>query len=94
MAHHPTALGAVRGYRSRRALRRLELRLRQAAMFLVYGLFGAAGVLLWLLVRLPMNARWKGGLVYAMAGCVGLFTVGWQMFQAQRAPVPVGRSLR
>lgn len=90
MAHH-TALGAVPGYRGRRALRRAELRVHQVTMLFVYGLFGLAGVLLWLLMRLPMSPRWKETTVYAMAGCVGLFTVGWQMLQAQRAPLTTGR---
>ena len=39
--------------------------------------------MLWMLMQLPVGARGKSALVYAMAGCVGTFTLGWQMLRAQ-----------
>lgn len=53
-------------------------------MQLTYLTLGAAGVLLWLLMHLPLGARVKQAIVVAMAGCVALFTVGSQLLTAQR----------
>ncbi len=52
---------------------------------LLYAALGVAGVILWLLMHLPVGARAKAMLVYAMAGCVGTFTLGWHMVRAQLA---------
>lgn len=49
----------------------------------VYAMMGAAGVLLWVVVHLPIGARARESTAYAMAGCVGMFTLGWQMVRAQ-----------
>lgn len=78
-------LGSVRGYRSRRVLMRGAARLRALAMLLFYGCLGLAGVMLWLLVQMPISGRWKESLVVAMAGCLGLFAMGWQMLRPERA---------
>jgi predicted membrane channel-forming protein YqfA (hemolysin III family) len=54
-----------------------------AAAYAVLGMFG---VLLWLVVQLPMSARWKESLVYLMIGCLGLFAMGWQLLRASHHP--------
>ncbi len=76
-----TALGAVPGYRYRRAVLRGLTRLRELLTALAYAVLGVAGLLLWLLAQMPMSARWKENLVYAMAGCLGLFALGWQLLR-------------
>lgn len=53
-------------------------------MQLTYFTLGAAGVLLWLLMQLPLGARTKQTVVVAMAACVALFTVGSRLLTAQR----------
>ena len=56
----------------------------KASLAISYAVMGAAGVMLWVLVQLPVGARAKEMLVYAMAGCVGTFTLGWQMLRSRR----------
>jgi len=63
-----------------------QAQLRNAVMAVAYGALGLSGVALWLLMQLPMSARWKETVVIAMAGCFGLFTLGWQMLRTERAP--------
>ncbi len=86
--YHPlrTSLGSVPGYRTRRTGLRIAARLRALSMFMLYGVFGLAGVSLWLLMHVPMSARWKEMLVLGMAGCLGLFAIGWQMLRPTTAP--------
>ena len=55
------------------------------SLAMAYAGMGLAGVLLWAAVHLPIGARARESLAYAMAGCVGLFTLGWQMMRAQLA---------
>lgn len=82
---HRKSLASVPGYRWRRAWRRIGARVHAGSMFLMYALFGLAGVLLWGLMHLPMSARWKEAVVFAMAGCLGLFAAGWQMMRSSVA---------
>lgn len=79
------SLASVIGYRARRYWLRTGARLRSVAMLIMYGALGLAGLALWVLMQLPMSARWKEMTVYAMAGCLGLFAMGWQMLRPQRA---------
>lgn len=51
----------------------------------VYAMMGMAGLLLWLVVHMPIGARARETTAYAMAGCVGMFTLGWEMVRAQRS---------
>lgn len=81
------AIGSTPGYRARRTWRRLRNSALRAPTALLYALFGLVGVALWVLMHLPVGARAKSTLVYAMAGCVGLFTMGWRMLRAQAAGV-------
>ncbi len=80
------SLASVPGYRSRRMWLRTQARLRNTVMAMAYGALGLSGVVLWLLMQLPMSARWKEAVVIAMAGCFGLFTLGWQLLRTERAP--------
>lgn len=82
------AIGSTRGYRQRRALHRAAAVVLRVPALLMYGALGLTGVTLWVLMQLPMGARTKGVLVYAMAGCVGTFTLGWQMLRAQASDAP------
>lgn len=77
------AIGSTRGYRQRRAVHRARTLVLRLPALLMYGVLGLAGVMLWMLMQLPVGARGKSALVYAMAGCVGTFTLGWQMLRAQ-----------
>lgn len=52
---------------------------------LFYAVLGAAGVLLWLLMQLPLGARAKNALVTTMIGCFGIFTLGWRVLGEQAA---------
>ncbi|SFF50740.1 hypothetical protein SAMN04488120_10641 [Fontimonas thermophila] len=68
--------------------RRLSVRRVRAAfvrmpMLLLYGLFGLAGAALWVIMHLPVGTRARDTLVYAMAGCIGMFTLGWRLLRAQ-----------
>ena len=83
--NHRRSLASVPGYRTRRAGLRIAARLRALTMFMLYGVFGLAGVSLWLLMHLPMSARLKEMLVLGMAGCLGLFAIGWQMLRPATA---------
>ena len=52
---------------------------------LFYGVLGVAGVLMWLLMQLPLGARAKNTLVAIMAGCFGVFALGWRLLAEQAA---------
>ncbi len=82
------SLASTPGYRARRTWMRGLARMRNMAMAMVYGVLGLSGVALWLLMQLPMSARWKEAVVIAMAGCFGLFTLGWQMLRTEHAQTP------
>lgn len=56
----------------------------RASLAVAYAMMGLAGVLLWVMVHLPVGARARESMAYAMAGCVGMVTLGWQMLRAQR----------
>lgn len=73
VSHHAGIWGVVQGAASK------------ASLAAVYAMMGLAGVLLWLVVHLPIGARARETTAYAMAGCVGMFTLGWQMLRAQRS---------
>lgn len=82
------AIGSTRGYRQRRALHRVAAGVLRVPALLMYGALGLTGVTLWVLMQLPVGTRTKSALVYAMAGCVGTFTLGWQMLRAQTSDTP------
>lgn len=82
------AIGSTRGYRQRRAVRRAGATLLRLPTWFMYGVLGLTGVTLWVLMQLPVGTRAKSALVYAMAGCVGTFTLGWQMLRAQAGDAP------
>ncbi len=48
-----------------------------------YAVLGAAGVLLWLLMQLPLGTRAKATLLAVMAGCFGMFALGWRLLGEQ-----------
>lgn len=52
---------------------------------LFYAVLGVAGVLMWLLMQLPLGARAKTTLVAVMAGCIGIFALGWRLLAEQAA---------
>jgi len=78
-------MGSVHGFRRSGGTRRMSATLRRLPATLVYSALGCAGVALWMLMHLPVGARAKNTLVYAMAGCIGLFTLGWQLLRADTA---------
>jgi hypothetical protein len=59
--------------------------LRHASTRLFYAILGVAGVLLWLLMQLPLGNRAKSTLVAVMAGCFGIFVLGWRLLAEQAA---------
>jgi hypothetical protein len=65
----------------------LRTRLIDASQYLVsrlfYGVLGAAGVLVWLLMQLPLGSRAKATLMAVMAGCFGMFALGWRLLSEQ-----------
>lgn len=50
---------------------------------LFYAVLGVVGVLLWLLMQLPLGARVKDTLLAVMAGCFGIFALGWRLLGEQ-----------
>ena len=56
-------------------------RLRSLGMRALYAVLGLAGVCMWLLMQLPISARAKETLVVGMAGCLGLFAMGWGLMR-------------
>ena len=79
-----TANRTVDGNVSGQALRnRLLDNLRYGLSRLFYAVLGAAGVLLWLLMQLPLGTRAKSTLVAAMAGCFAVFALGWRLLAGQ-----------
>ncbi|MEQ1440185.1 hypothetical protein AAG565_12545 [Fontimonas sp. SYSU GA230001] len=79
------AIGAVVRRRESTAWTAVHAAASRGGAALLYGMMGLAGGMLWLAMHLPMGERAKETLVYAMAGCVGLFTLGRQMLRAQRS---------
>lgn len=77
------SLVSNRGERRRHSLQRTRAALLRAPALLLYGVLGVAGAGLWVMMQLPVGARAKGALVYAMAGCVGTFTLGWRLLRAE-----------
>lgn len=59
--------------------------LHYAITRLLYAVLGGAGVLLWLLMQLPLGSRAKSALVAIMAGCLGVFALGWRLLTEQAA---------
>ncbi|MES0872558.1 hypothetical protein [Sinimarinibacterium thermocellulolyticum] len=71
---------------SRRAWRaRLGDAVHTAATRLFYAVLGAAGVLLWLVMQLPLGGRVRSALIVVMAGCFGMFALGWRLLGEQAA---------
>ncbi|MFA5939345.1 MAG: hypothetical protein WC809_08315 [Sinimarinibacterium sp.] len=79
------AIGTAGGKRQTGAWGTIHSAASKASLAVVYAMMGLAGVLLWVMVHLPVGARARESLAYAMVGCVGLFTLGWQMMRAQLA---------
>ncbi|WP_370305224.1 hypothetical protein [Sinimarinibacterium flocculans] len=52
---------------------------------LLYALLGAVGVMMWMLMQLPLGSRARSTLVTTMAGCVGMFALGWRLLSEQAA---------
>lgn len=67
-----------------RAVEAVQDTMSKASLGLAYAAVGAAGLMLWLLVQLPVGARAKEMLVYSMAGCIGTVTLGWHLLRSQR----------
>lgn len=80
-----TAIGTVGGKRQTGPWGAIHNAASKASLAVVYAMMGLAGVLLWVMVHLPVGGRAREALAYAMVGCVGLFTLGWQMMRAQLA---------
>ena len=59
--------------------------MQHAVTRLFYAVLGIAGVLLWLVMQLPLGSRAKGTLVAVMAGCFGIFALGWRLLAEQAA---------
>ena len=64
-----------------KAVEAVQETISRASLAISYAAMGAAGVVLWILVQLPVGARAKELLVYAMAGCIGTVTLGWRMLR-------------
>ncbi|MEW6168998.1 MAG: hypothetical protein AB1651_15070 [Pseudomonadota bacterium] len=78
-------MGSVHGFRRSGGTRPMSATLRRLPATLAYSALGCAGFALWMLMQLPVGARAKNTLVYAMAGCIGLFTLGRQLLRADTA---------
>ncbi len=60
--------------------------MRALGMRTLYAMLGIAGLFMWLLMQLPIGGRAKETLVYVMAGCLGIFALGWGLMRQLAGP--------